>query len=119
MEQLLIHLWGDYLTQSDWMANEKTKRWWPAIIHSLIYALPFFIIGSWKAVLVIGITHAFIDRYRLVRFLLKLKEWRFHEYWGYITEGDNAKPAFMWVWLMIVADNTLHLTINYFALKFL
>ncbi|WP_205679869.1 DUF3307 domain-containing protein [Paenarthrobacter ureafaciens] len=30
---LLAHLIGDYLIQSDWMASEKTKRWWPAIAH--------------------------------------------------------------------------------------
>lgn len=30
MPQLLLHMWGDYLTQSDWMANEKTKRFIPA-----------------------------------------------------------------------------------------
>jgi hypothetical protein len=28
-------------------------------------------------------------------------------------------PAFMWVWLMIIADNTLHLAINYVALRWL
>jgi hypothetical protein len=28
---LLAHLVGDYLLQSDWMAAEKTKRWWPPV----------------------------------------------------------------------------------------
>ncbi len=101
------------------MANEKTKHWWPAILHAVIYAIPFLLIGSWQAVVVICLTHALIDRYRLVRFFLKLKEWKFSEHWGYVTEGENAKPAWMWVWLMIVADNTLHLTINYLALKYM
>ncbi len=32
-ESLLAHLVGDYLIQSDWMATEKVKRWWPAIVH--------------------------------------------------------------------------------------
>ncbi|MFF4948809.1 DUF3307 domain-containing protein [Streptomyces chattanoogensis] len=28
-ENLLAHLAGDYLIQSDWMATEKVKRWGP------------------------------------------------------------------------------------------
>ncbi|MGW4803092.1 DUF3307 domain-containing protein [Kitasatospora sp. NPDC004272] len=38
---LLAHLAGDYLLQSDWMAAEKTKRWWPAWAHALTYGLPY------------------------------------------------------------------------------
>lgn len=41
---LLAHLVGDYLIQSDWMANEKTKRWWPAWAHALTYGLPFLLV---------------------------------------------------------------------------
>ena len=29
LEQLILHGVGDYVTQSNWMANEKTKRSWP------------------------------------------------------------------------------------------
>jgi hypothetical protein len=100
------------------MAREKVNRWCPALLHAGIYAAPFILAGSWRAVVVIGLTHALIDRYRLVRFLLKLKEWRFREYWGYVTDGAHGKPAWMWVWLMIVADNALHLTVNYLALRY-
>lgn len=119
MVQLILHMWGDYLTQSDWMANEKTKHWFPALAHALSYSLPFFFIGSWQAVLVIFASHYLIDRYRLVKYFLRWKEWRFDQEWGYITAGENAKPAWMWVWLMIAADNTLHLTCNYLALTHL
>lgn len=35
----LAHMVGDYLIQSDWMAQEKTKRWWPAIAHALTYGI--------------------------------------------------------------------------------
>lgn len=119
MEQLILHLIGDYITQSDWMANNKTKQWIPAIIHALVYSIPFLLIGSLYAFVVIAVTHAFIDRHRLIKYILRAKEWRWNTEWGYITEGENAKPAFMWIWLMIAADNTLHLTINYLALKYL
>ncbi|WP_405623677.1 hypothetical protein [Streptomyces sp. NBC_00076] len=32
------------LIQSDWMAPEKVKRWWPAIVHGTTYGLPFLLI---------------------------------------------------------------------------
>jgi hypothetical protein len=41
---ILAHLVGDYLIQSDWMANEKTKRWWPAIAHGLTYTIPYVLV---------------------------------------------------------------------------
>jgi len=114
--QLILHLLGDYLIQSDNMANKKTNSWLWAFIHSLTYSISFFLIGSPLAVLFIFLTHLMIDRFRLVRFILKLKEWRFNEYWGYITQGPDAKQPFMWIWLMIIADNSLHIIINYFSI---
>jgi hypothetical protein len=39
-DQILIHAIGDYILQSDWMANEKTKRWFPAACHALVYQDP-------------------------------------------------------------------------------
>lgn len=119
MEQLLLHLIGDYLTQTDWMASNKTKRWIPAIVHSFVYSVPFLLIGSLTAILVIFFTHLLIDRFRLVKYFLRVKEWRFDMEWGYVTKGEFAKPDFMWVWLMIISDNTIHLLINYFSLKYL
>jgi len=136
MEQLLLHLWGDYVTQSDWMANNKTSSHVPALTHAVVYSLPFLLIGSWTAVAVIGITHFFIDRYRLARYVVWAKnflappsEYRFHpEKAAFMRlRWQNCKntgypsdiPAWMSVWLMIIADNTLHLTINYLALKYL
>jgi hypothetical protein len=68
MTQLLIHLWGDYILQSDWMAQNKTKAYLPAFVHALLYSLGFLLLRpSWKAWLVIAVTHFFIDRYRLAR----------------------------------------------------
>ncbi len=40
-DQLLCHAIGDYVIQSDWMANEKTKRSLAALAHVLTYAVPF------------------------------------------------------------------------------
>lgn len=71
---IVAHLVGDYLLQSHYMATEKVKRWWPALVHGFFYTLPFLFItlNPW-ALLIIGGTHAIIDRYRLAKHVSWLK----------------------------------------------
>lgn len=126
MIQLILHLLGDYFLQSHWMAINKTKSFLPAFLHATLYSLPFFFVGSWKAVLFIAVTHFFIDRYRLARYVVFAKEhlspvsewksWEDSKWTGYEQEGKDSPPMFMAVWLMIITDNTLHLCCNFFAL---
>jgi hypothetical protein len=115
----IAHLFGDYVIQSDWMAAEKTKRWWPAVAHAVTYGLPFLLLTQHLVALVIIVgTHAVIDRYRLARHVAWTKNnlapagynppWRECKATGY----SESKPRWMAVWLMIVADNTLHVAIN-------
>ena len=118
---------GDYLIQSHWMASEKTKHWWPAIAHGITYTLPYGAINllpnmadtvSIPALLVIASTHIVIDRFRLARHVVWLKNqagpkkhrpiWADAKATGY----PSNTPPWLAVWLMIVADNTLHLLIN-------
>lgn len=100
MEQLLIHLWGDYIFQSSWMAANKTKRWDAALIHATIYSIPFLLLSQNPVSLaIIWLTHLLIDRFSLVKKMRKF-------------DG----PDYLTVWLSIIADNTVHLTINYLAL---
>lgn len=123
---LLAHLVGDYVIQSDWMAAEKTKRWWPAVVHGATYALPFLLItrSPW-ALLVIAGTHVVIDRFRLARHVCWAKNWIAARGWNrpwrecLATGYPPAKPAGFAVALMIVADNTMHLVINSAALTWL
>jgi hypothetical protein len=124
MEQLLLHLIGDYLTQTDWMANEKTKRNAAALVHATVYTIPFLLLSpSFAALMVIGVTHYFIDRYRLARFVVFAKNWATNPglRWAACraTGYPETMPAWLSVWLLIVADNTLHLCINYAALRWL
>lgn len=71
---LLAHLAGDYVLQSHWMATEKLKRWWPALVHGFTYTLPYLLVTrSVWALLIIGGTHTVIDRYRLARYVVWLK----------------------------------------------
>lgn len=109
----VFHRVGDYLTQNDWMANEKTKRFLPALIHALIYSIPFIFLdlGFWW--FGVFVTHFLIDRYRLAVWWIKLVNWNWESTnFGY----DEQKPKWMSVWLMINVDNTWHLLINTFCI---
>lgn len=123
---LLAHAAGDYLLQSDWMAAEKTKRWWPALTHALTYGLPYLLVTrSPLALAVIVLTHAVIDHYRLARHVVWAKNllapasyrrpWRECTATGYPAD----RPVWLATWLLIIADNTIHLAINWGAIAWL
>ncbi|MEO0797183.1 MAG: DUF3307 domain-containing protein [Verrucomicrobiota bacterium] len=124
MIQLILHLIGDYVTQTDWMAKNKTKNSFAAAVHATVYALPFLILSpSLAAFSVILISHFFIDRFRLARFVCFAKNWITSSSLTWAdcqgTGYHKDDPAWLSVWLLIVADNTVHLTINYAALRWL
>mgnify|MGYP001576295157 FL=1 len=71
MHELILHLLGDYVLQTEQMAVRKQRSWFWALVHALVYTLPFLIYlyivnGNWTrgglAWLVIFGTHAIIDR---------------------------------------------------------
>jgi hypothetical protein len=120
---LLAHLVGDYLLQSHWMATHKVERWWPAVAHGVTYGLPFLLVTqSPFALAVIVGTHIVIDRYRLAKHVVWLKnqaapkaERPGHTATGYPT----GTPDWLAVWLLIAADNAMHLLINVGAVAWL
>lgn len=125
-DQIIIHAIGDYVTQSDWMANEKTKRWFPAFCHALVYSLPFLLFKpSLIAWMIIFATHYLIDRYRLARYVAwgknflappgTNKPWAECSGTGYPSD----RPAWLAVWLLIFADNVMHICINGAALRWM
>lgn len=138
-DQLVAHAVGDYVLQSDWMANEKTKKSFAAACHALTYALPFLLLRpSIAAFALIVSTHFIIDRWRLARFVVYAKnflcprnEWVYEP--GFTHQRPNwqrwadcsatgyhkDRPAWLSVWLLIIADNIMHVLINGIALKFL
>lgn len=167
MEQLILHLLGDYITQSDWMALNKRKNTAAAMAHAFVYSLPFLLLTyrhgplCWTTILW---THFLIDRFGLVRYVVWAKNfigpyWRTRSFqevldefkargeFGATMTGSQAgevvaeqkrpvrwnppwsqcettgyppeRPAWLAVWLMIVADNTLHLAINYAAIRWM
>lgn len=114
-DQIVAHLVGDYLLQSHWMATEKTKNSVAAAVHAITYTLPFlFITQSIAALAVICGTHFVIDRWRLARLVVWLKNgpWKPLTATGY----QDDVPPWLSVWLLIFADNTIHLLINGLAI---
>jgi hypothetical protein len=122
-DQLLCHAIGDYLIQTDWMAQEKVRRWVPAAAHALSYTLPFLFLSTNPfALLIIAGTHFLIDRYRLARYVIWAKNnlsprshrhpWRECATTGYHSD----RPAWLTVWLLIIGDNVLHVICNGIAL---
>lgn len=112
----LAHMVGDYLIQSDWMAQEKTRRWWPAIVHGVTYGLPFlFVTQSVVALVVIVGTHILIDHWRLARHVVwfknQLAPYAFRPPHTATGHGPD-RPDWLSVWLLIIADNILHMLIN-------
>lgn len=153
-DQLVLHALGDYVIQSDWMANTKTSKSIPCLAHAVSYTLPFLLVTtSWPALVVIAGTHFVIDRWRLARYVCWLKNFlqpRFEwarpcecgpeEKCGKACRTARARvsmvrnypwsecsgtgyhkdrPAWMAVWLMIIADNVMHVVCNAAALKWL
>jgi hypothetical protein len=154
-DQITCHLVGDYVLQSDWMANQKTKSTVAAGIHAVSYSLPFlFLRPSLAAWAVIVGTHLLIDRFRLARYLVWAKNWLgAPRYWwrgGSLRDSDLPpcdlshpvdfewwhqptppfsecsatgyppnRPAWMAVWLLIIADNVCHILLNAAALRWL
>jgi hypothetical protein len=106
---LLLHFVGDYLLQTSWMANKKTTKSYVALIHALVYSLPFLLINLNWYWLIIFITHYFIDRYRLARYWIQfINRTQNLKNFGYPMET----PIYLSMWLLFIVDNTFHIIIN-------
>lgn len=137
MNLLLAHLVGDYVLQSHVMATRKVSSWAWALVHAAFYTLPFlFLTTDWRALLVVGSTHAVIDRLRIARRWCEfygvgfpgvwdtaLRFWS-RCCWSPLCETSSicleppfeVPPPFLGVWLVIIVDNTFHLAINAWSL---
>jgi hypothetical protein len=126
-DQIVVHLAGDYLTQSDWMASFKTKSSFAALCHAAVYSVPFWLfhptVSAW---LVIFGTHYLIDRYRLARYVVWAKNFlappgsnppwsKCKDTFGYPPD----RPAWLAMWLMVIGDNICHILLNGIALRYL
>nr|BEK71538.1 hypothetical protein KPHV_87650 [Kitasatospora purpeofusca] len=124
LEGLLAHLTGDFVLQSDWMAAEKTRRWWPAVVHGTTYGLPFLLLTQSPIALgVIVVTHILLDRYRAAKYLVWARNLLGpagrRVAWADVQKNHGSSlttPPGLANALVIVADNTIHLVINAAAL---
>lgn len=125
-DQLVLHAVGDYVLQSDWMATEKTKKSLAALAHVIAYAVPFLLVTtSPLALAFIAGTHFAIDRWRLARYVCWLKNFlspRTYWYWWSDCESTGyhkERPPWLATWLLIIADNVMHVILNGVALRWL
>lgn len=120
--QIVAHLVGDYLIQSDRMATTKTQSSLWCAIHAVSYALPFLLLTRSPVALAIIIsTHFMIDRWRLARFVVWFKNAIGGSYYPWAecsaTGYQKDRPVWLAVWLLIICDNTMHLICNAVALS--
>jgi len=123
-DQIIAHFVGDYILQSDWMVREKTRRWLAALIHVIFYTLPFLFLTTNPVTLaIIAGTHMVIDRYRLARHLIWIKNypWPGSKPWAECKETgfDENVPKYLSTWLLIIVDNTVHILINGAAISYI
>lgn len=141
-DQLVAHAIGDYILQSHYMATEKVRQHLAAAVHAVTYSVPFlFLTRSLVALAVICGTHFVIDRWRLARYVIWIKNlvgspppwrrstevmalsgrWRSAQRFPPLTATGypRATPDFLAVWLFIIADNVLHVLTNGAALRWL
>lgn len=111
MIQLILHLIGDYLIQSDWMAQNKKAAGINGLIacftHCMTYSLPFLFIADVNQVSFIFITHFLIDRWYFIKWFI-----------NNTGKKDFGKPPFA-PWSIFFIDNTFHLICNYIAINYL
>ena len=121
MEQLLCHLVGDYILQSHTMAVKKKGSSFWATYHGIVYSLPFIFIASPNALFVIAFTHVIIDYLSLANYVTSFKNFFFGTFDAKCLKEvyPEQTPLYLTVWLVILMDQTIHLVINYFAIKYL
>lgn len=70
---VFCHLVGDYVLQTDFIANSKGKNRYHMFVHCMLYILPYYIVFglSWNIV-VLFISHIIIDnmkaRYKVISY---------------------------------------------------
>jgi hypothetical protein len=73
---------------------------------------------------VIGVTHFFIDRFRMARYVIWLRNypWPGSKPWSECREtgfANNGLPPYLSAWLVIIVDNIMHVVINGLAISYL
>jgi hypothetical protein len=98
MHWIFAHFIGDYLIQTDWMAQNKKKSDFACIVHVVTYMVPFLLCGfAWWQLLLIAAQHYLIDRTGFVRWFMEVKGTK------QFRDGPHAP------WSSVINDNLLHI----------
>jgi hypothetical protein len=109
------HLVGDYLLQTDWMAQNKKAPGHPGadacLIHCVIWTFSVCLFAGWGIVagLFLFLCHYAQDRTQLVRWWMTLR-WK---------DQTGFMQAPLSPWSMIVVDNVWHVVQLWAAWRFL
>jgi hypothetical protein len=122
----LAHLFGDYVVQTDHMARTKTAPDGAAsaAAHAATYTACYLpLTRNPRALAIIGGTHYVIDRYRLAKHLVWLRNQaaptasRYPRGKANPFGGHPDQPDWLAGWLLFLADNAVHIAINEWALR--
>jgi hypothetical protein len=95
---IYAHLVGDFLIQTDWMANGKKRSSWICFVHVATYMIPFLFTSlSWLQLACIAAEHFLQDRTRIVEWFMK-----------HAGKNSFAEPP-KGPWSLIVVDNIFHI----------
>lgn len=98
------HLIGDWILQTAWMANEKSKHLLPLLAHVITYHIFIFIalylagvpfISNLEATLFLAASHAVLDNRRF-------------EFW-WLRAVKKVEEKDVPIWLLLGVDQSFHL----------
>ena len=97
MNWIYAHLIGDYLMQTDWMANGKKTNWRICVVHVATYLIPFLFtpLVAWQ-IIAIAVEHFIQDTTQIVPWFMRVKR----------SAGFIKPPC--GPWSVILTDNILH-----------
>jgi len=108
MDWLIAHLTGDYILQTDWMADNKKKSSWACTVHVFSYMLPFLLLGlTWWQLSLIAVQHWAQDRSTFT-------VWYMTNISG---QRNFAENTFFLPWSLVIIDNTWHLIWIYVVIE--
>jgi hypothetical protein len=100
---IIGHMVGDYLLQTDWMANNKKKSSFACAVHCLLWTASVTLFARWWThwwlPVALFVTHFAQDRTQFIRW-----------YMNHMGQKGFSTPPLA-PWSMIVVDNTFHLVV--------
>ena len=98
MNYLVAHLVGDFLLQTDWMAQNKKRSSFVCTVHVMAYMVPFLFLNlAWWQLAIIAAQHWIQDKTNFVTWYMQA-----------VGKAEFAKPPLA-PWSIFVVDATFHI----------